>query len=71
MNGVEIENGIVYVLTWRVREYKPDGTPVIVWGTTGSGDAQLKSPFVGIDVDSSGKIYIGDTGNHRVKVFTP
>jgi len=71
VNGVEIENGVVYVLTWRVREYKTDGTPLIVWGSTGSGDSQLKSPFVGIDVDSSGNIYIGDTGNHRVKVFTP
>jgi hypothetical protein len=71
VNGVEVENGIVYVLTWRVREYKTDGTPLIVWGTTGTGDSQLNSPFVGIDVDSSGRVYIGDTGNHRVKVFTP
>jgi tripartite motif-containing protein 71 len=71
VNGVEVHGGIVYVLTYRVREFSTDGTPLLSWGSTGSGNAQLKSPFVGIDIGPNGQIVFGDTGNHRVKVFTP
>jgi hypothetical protein len=42
--------------------YVADGTHKLIAEYTANGT---------IDVDSSGKIYIGDTGNHRVKVFTP
>jgi DNA-binding beta-propeller fold protein YncE len=38
------------------------------FGTTGSGDGQFNSPR-GIAVDSSGNIYVADTGNHRVQKF--
>ncbi len=71
VNGVEVHGNVVYVLTYRVREFSTDGTPLLSWGSTGSGNAQLKSPFVGIDIGPNGQIVIGDTGNHRVKVFTP
>ncbi len=39
------------------------------WGSTGSGDGQLTQPHdVAID-ESSGDIYVADTGNHRVITF--
>lgn len=70
-NGLEVANGVVYVLSWRVSEYTTAGDLIRKWGSTGSGDDQLNKPYVGIAVDSSGRIYIGDSKNHRVKVFTP
>jgi sugar lactone lactonase YvrE len=76
VNGVEVSDvsgqTIVYVLTWRVREYAPDGTQLLVWGTKGTANNQFVSPFVGIDVNPvNGDIVVADTGNHRVKVFAP
>lgn len=70
-NGVEVRNGVVYVLSWRVSEYTTAGTLIQRWGSTGTGDNQLNQPYVGIAVDETGKIYIGDSKNHRVKVFNP
>ena len=70
-NGVEVSGGTVYVLTWRVLEYTPGGALVRSWSSTGTADGQLRSPYVGIAVDGSGNVYIGDSRNHRVKVFAP
>jgi sugar lactone lactonase YvrE len=70
-NGVEVAGGTVYVLTWRVLEYTPTGTFLRSWSSTGTADGQLRSPYVGIAVDGSGQVYIGDSRNHRVKVFSP
>jgi tripartite motif-containing protein 71 len=68
-NGIDVANGEVYILSYRVREYTTAGVFVRSWGTTGTGDGQLKSPYVGIAVDPTGNVYIGDSGNHRVKEF--
>src|SRR4051794_37946821 len=38
------------------------------WGSQGSGNAQFTSPS-GIAVDSTGNVYVADTGNHRVQKF--
>ncbi len=47
-----------------------DQIPVSRFGTTGSGDAQLRTPG-GIAVDpSTGDIYVADTGNNRVDKFS-
>jgi DNA-binding beta-propeller fold protein YncE len=70
-NGVEATDITIYVLTWRVREYTPAGALIRTWASTGTGDGQLRSPYVGIAVDPSGEVYIGDSRNHRVKVFSP
>ena len=70
-NGVEVSSGKVYVLTWRVLEYTPTGTLIRSWSSTGTADGQLRSPYVGIAVDGSGDVYVGDSRNHRVKVFSP
>lgn len=42
---------------------------VMQWGSPGHGNGQFKSPL-GIAVDSSGNVYVGDSGNHRIQKFT-
>lgn len=44
-------------------------TFVAKWGTEGSRDGQFNSPR-GLAVDSFGNVYVVDTGNHRIQVFT-
>jgi tripartite motif-containing protein 71 len=39
------------------------------WGTEGSGNGQFSHPR-GIDVDSSGNVYVADVSNHRIQEFT-
>ena len=39
------------------------------FGSGGSGNGQFDSP-TGIAVDSGGNIYVADTGNNRVQVFS-
>lgn len=47
-------------------------TPVFVlkWGTRGSGVGQLNSPF-GLGLDGIGNVYVADTFNNRVQLFSP
>jgi len=42
---------------------------VTKWGTSGSGDAQFKGPY-GVEVDSSGNVYVSDAGNNRIQKFS-
>jgi sugar lactone lactonase YvrE len=42
---------------------------VTTWGTLGTGNGQFISPE-GIAVDSSGNVYVADTGNGRIQKFT-
>ncbi len=39
------------------------------FGSMGNGDGQFNSPK-GIEIDGSGLIYVTDSGNHRVQVFS-
>lgn len=39
------------------------------WGSSGSGNSQFNSPW-GITIDNSSNVYITDTGNTRVQVFS-
>lgn len=73
-------NGDAYVTEARdrVTEIAPDGTVVRRWGTEGSKAGEFD--FVGanledgakgsIAVGPDGKVYISDSDNHRVQVFT-
>jgi DNA-binding beta-propeller fold protein YncE len=38
------------------------------WGSQGSGNGQFLGPH-GIDVDSSGRVYVSDTNNNRIQMF--
>jgi hypothetical protein len=40
------------------------------WGSEGDGDGQFKYP-VGVAVDTSGNVYVTDSDNHRIQVFSP
>ncbi|HEY5045203.1 MAG TPA: hypothetical protein VII53_05045 [Solirubrobacteraceae bacterium] len=44
-------------------------TTACLSGTSGSGDGQFSAP-TGISVDSSGNVYVADSGNNRVEKFS-
>jgi sugar lactone lactonase YvrE len=50
--------------------FGPDGAFRRVWGGYGSGPDRLIEP-VGIAVDEAGTIYVADSGNARISLFTP
>ena len=78
-SGLAVDlSGNVYIAenaNHRIRRVSPDGAIATVAGTGSPGDAgdggpavnaQLHYP-VGVAVDTSGNLYIADTGNHRVR----
>jgi DNA-binding beta-propeller fold protein YncE len=53
----------------RIQKFDISGTGMTdVWGTYGTGDGQFDSP-AGVAVDSEGKVYVADKGNHRIQEF--
>lgn len=48
----------------------PKSREILNFGELGSGDGQLKQPS-DIDLDKSGNIYIADTENNRIVLFSP
>jgi DNA-binding beta-propeller fold protein YncE len=71
-NGLEVANGVVYVMSYRLSTYTPTGTLIANFGSTGSStDSQFYQPYGGIAVSPSGETVIADSGNHRVKSFVP
>jgi sugar lactone lactonase YvrE len=62
-NAFEVEEGGV------VRKYTTAGVELAHWGSYGSGPGQFNQPQ-GIAVDASGHVYVSDTYNHRVQVFS-
>jgi sugar lactone lactonase YvrE len=72
-------SGNVYVAdenNQRIRKITPTGTVTTLAGSTsGSTDgdvsvAKFSNPG-GIAIDADGNLYIGDTGNHRIRKITP
>ncbi|MCP4544385.1 MAG: TIGR03663 family protein [Chloroflexi bacterium] len=71
--------GDIYIAdTWnhRIQKLDDDGNPIAAWGLFGQyglGDGAIgQSAFYGprgIAIDSSGQIYVADTGNKRIQVF--
>ena len=40
------------------------------WGKQGTGNGQFQANAFGLATDKAGKVYVADTDNHRVQVFT-
>jgi tripartite motif-containing protein 2/3 len=51
-----------------VSVFRPDGTFVTKYGSSGSGDAQLSQPL-GIAISPSGVIFVCDHNNSRISVW--
>ena len=47
-----------------------NGTFITKWDTNGTTDGQFNDPW-GVAIDSSGSVYVADTGNNRILVFSP
>ena len=52
-----------------VRKYTLEGVELARWGSYGSGPGQFQQPL-GITVDLAGNVYVADTENHRIQVFS-
>ena len=52
----------------RVVVFGLDGSPRFEFGQAGSDPGEFKSPL-GLAVDYQGRIYVADSGNHRIQIF--
>jgi uncharacterized protein (TIGR03663 family) len=77
--GIAVDaDGFVYVAdTWnhRIQKFTSDGEFVTTWGTYATVDTASGSPalFWGprdVAIDAEGQVYVSDTGNKRIQVFT-
>ena len=56
-------------LNHRVQVFNSSGVFQSAFGSFGTGNGQFANPR-GIAVDSGGNIYVADTGNNRIQVFS-
>ncbi len=49
-------------------KFDAEGRVAGYWGSAGDAEGQLVEP-VGIAADAAGRVYVADTGNHRIQVF--
>jgi sugar lactone lactonase YvrE len=54
----------------RVHKFGPSGSLLATFGSAGQGNGQLSRPE-GVAVNSSGVIYVADTGNERLQEWAP
>lgn len=76
--GIAVDSsGNIYVVTYdnRIREITPSGVVSTLAGSGGYGyvdgvgtTAQFNSPF-GVAVDSSGHVYVADSGDNRIRII--
>lgn len=59
-----------YNLVERVQHFSPDGSKLLgVFGKDGSGPGEF-SRAEGLGVDSQDRVYVADSCNHRIQIFT-
>jgi len=66
-------NGKVYVLDGvnnKVKVFNYKGAPLFSFGGTGRGKGKFNFPL-GIGIDKADRIYVADSGNHMVQIFSP
>lgn len=75
---VVVENGDIFVVDGhgegtaeRVMKFDPDGNFIAQWGRPGNGPcgAGEFSSLHAIDVDSQGRLFIGDRDNNRIQIY--
>jgi DNA-binding beta-propeller fold protein YncE len=54
----------------RIQKLSTQGAQVALWGTTGDGPGQLRSPK-GLAVDGNDNLYVADSGNQSVQKLSP
>ena len=52
----------------RIRKFSKDGKLIATWGRWGKGPDDLDQPHA-LAMDSQGRLFVGDRGNDRIKVF--
>ena len=52
----------------RVVTYTSDGQLIMTWGQTGYGPGEFRALHA-IDMDSRGRIFVGDRSNNRIQIF--
>ncbi|MQA91440.1 MAG: hypothetical protein GEU90_14640 [Gemmatimonas sp.] len=52
----------------RIVKFAPDGRFLKEWGRTGGDVGEFRDPHA-LAMDSQGRIFVGDRGNHRIQVF--
>ncbi len=61
------------MINHRIQKFDSSGNFITKWGSQGSGNGQFGNDTVifnfGICVDSSGNVYVADTGNNRIQKF--
>ena len=53
-----------------IQKFSLDGTPLLTWGEWGNEPGNLRWPRA-LSVDAKGQIYVADTDNERIQVFSP
>ena len=69
------KNGDIYVSDWsRIQEFTPAGAFVRQFGVGNQNNVMTNSSFYGprqIAVAPNGNLYVADTGNERIQVYSP
>ena len=63
-----IEEGRAAGSTGRIMKFSPEGALLMEWGRIGTAHGEFRTPH-GMDIDSQGRLWVADRGNHRLEIF--
>lgn len=52
----------------RIVKFAADGSYLMEWGRTGGDTGEFREPHA-LAMDSQGRLFVGDRGNHRIQIF--